>query len=49
MVGVGNEVGVNGWRWGRGRVGPEVERGAADKLKAVIKETLKLDGIVVTR
>jgi len=30
------------------RAGPEVDRGAADKLKSNIKEKLKLDGMIVT-
>lgn len=38
---------ATGTLW-RVRVGPEVDRGAADKLKASIKDKLKLDGLVVT-
>lgn len=32
----------------RVRAGPEVDRGAADKVRASIKDKLKLDGIIVT-
>jgi DedD protein len=39
---------TNGATLWRVRAGPEVDRGAADKLKAGIREKLKLDGIVVT-
>ncbi|MEO5561220.1 MAG: SPOR domain-containing protein [Dokdonella sp.] len=43
-----DKVDANGSTLWRVRAGPEVDRGAADKLKAQIKEKLKLDGIVVT-
>jgi len=43
-----DKVDANGATLWRVRVGPEVDRGAADKLRAGIKEKLKLDGIVVT-
>lgn len=43
-----DKVDANGSTLWRVRAGPEVDRGAADKLKAGIKEKLKLDGIVVT-
>jgi DedD protein len=31
------------------RAGPEVERAAAEKLRAAIKDKLKLDGMLVTQ
>lgn len=43
-----DKVDSNGTTLWRVRVGPEVDRAAADKLKAGIKDKLKLDGIVVT-
>lgn len=43
-----DKVDSNGATLWRVRVGPEVDRAAADKLKAGIKDKLKLDGIVVT-
>ncbi|MEO7325829.1 MAG: SPOR domain-containing protein [Dokdonella sp.] len=43
-----DKVNANGSTLWRVRAGPEVDRGAADKLKAGIKDKLKLDGIVVT-
>lgn len=43
-----DKIDANGSTLWRVRAGPEVDRGAADKLKAGIKEKLKLDGIVVT-
>lgn len=43
-----DKVDANGSTLWRVRAGPEVDRGAADKLKADIKQKLKLDGIVVT-
>jgi DedD protein len=43
-----DKVAANGSTLWRVRAGPEVDRGAADKLKAGIKEKLKLDGIIVT-
>ncbi|MEO6688191.1 MAG: SPOR domain-containing protein [Dokdonella sp.] len=43
-----DKVDSNGSTLWRVRAGPEVDRGSADKLKAGIKEKLKLDGIVVT-
>ena len=42
-----DRVESNGNTLWRVRVGPEVDRGAADKLRANIRERLKLDGIVV--
>ena len=43
-----DEVESNGSRLWRVRVGPEVDRGAADRLRATIRERMKLDGIIVT-
>jgi DedD protein len=43
-----DKVDANGSTLWRVRAGPEVDRGAADKLKAGIKEKLKLDGIIVS-
>ncbi len=43
-----DKVDANGTTLWRVRAGPEVDRGAADKLKAGIKDKLKLDGIVVS-
>lgn len=34
--------------WWRVRVGPEADRGNAEKLKAALKDKAKLDGVVVT-
>jgi DedD protein len=42
-----DKVDANGATLWRVRAGPEVDRGAADKLRAGIKEKLKLDGIIV--
>ncbi|HEY0229907.1 MAG TPA: SPOR domain-containing protein [Dokdonella sp.] len=39
---------ANGTTLWRVRAGPEVDRGAADKLKSNIKDKLKLDGMIVT-
>jgi DedD protein len=44
-----DKIDANGGTLWRVRAGPEVERGAADKLKAGIKDKLKLDGIIVTQ
>ena len=44
-----DKVDANGATLWRVRAGPEVDRGAADKLRASIKEKLKLDGIIVTQ
>ena len=43
-----DKLDANGSTLWRVRAGPEVDRGAADKLRAGIKEKLKLDGIIVT-
>lgn len=43
-----DKVESNGATLWRVRVGPEVDRAAADKLKAGIKDKLKLDGMIVT-
>lgn len=43
-----DKVETNGTTLWRVRAGPEVDRGAADKARANIKDKLKLDGIVVT-
>jgi len=43
-----DKLNANGTTLWRVRAGPEVDRGAADKLKANIKEKLKLDGMIVT-
>ena len=39
---------ANGATLWRGRAGAEGDRGAADKLKAGIKEKIKIDGMIVT-
>ncbi|MBA8888065.1 DedD protein [Dokdonella fugitiva] len=44
-----DKVDANGTTLWRVRAGPEVDRGAAEKLRAGIKDKLKLDGIVVTQ
>jgi DedD protein len=44
-----DKVEANGTTLWRVRAGPEVDRGAAEKLRAGIKDKLKLDGIVVTQ
>ncbi len=44
-----DKVEANGGTLWRVRVGPEVDRAGADKLRASIKDKLKLDGIVVTQ
>jgi len=44
-----DKIDSNGATLWRVRAGPEVERGAADKLRAGIKDKLKLDGIIVTQ
>lgn len=44
-----DRVDANGTTLWRVRAGPEVDRGAADKLRASIKEKLKVDGIIVTQ
>lgn len=44
-----DKVESNGATLWRVRVGPEVDRAGADKLRASIKDKLKLDGIVVTQ
>ncbi|MBO9662347.1 SPOR domain-containing protein [Dokdonella sp.] len=43
-----DKVESNGATLWRVRVGPEVDRAAADKLKVGIKDKLKLDGMIVT-
>lgn len=43
-----DKLDANGSTLWRVRAGPEVDRGAADKLRAGIKEKLRLDGIIVT-
>ena len=43
------EFDANGSTLWRVRAGPEVDRGAADKLRASIKDKLKLDGMIVTQ
>ncbi|MEP7043618.1 MAG: SPOR domain-containing protein [Dokdonella sp.] len=43
-----DKLDANGTTLWRVRAGPEVDRGAADKLKSSIKEKLKLDGMIVT-
>lgn len=43
-----DKVDSNGATLWRVRVGPEVDRAAADKLKVAIKDKLKLDGMIVT-
>jgi len=43
-----DKVDANGATLWRVRAGPEVDRAAADKLKASIKDKLKLDGMIVT-
>lgn len=43
-----DKIDSNGTTLWRVRAGPEVDRGAADKLKAGIKEKLKIDGMIVT-
>ncbi|MCK9540249.1 SPOR domain-containing protein [Dokdonella sp.] len=42
-----DKVDADGTTLWRVRAGPEVDRGAADRLRASIKDKLKLDGIVV--
>jgi DedD protein len=44
-----DKVDANGSTLWRVRAGPEVDRGAADKLRASIKDKLKLDGMIVTQ
>jgi DedD protein len=44
-----DKVDASGATLWRVRAGPEVDRGAADKLRAGIREKLKLDGIIVTQ
>lgn len=44
-----DKLDTNGSTLWRVRAGPEVDRGAADKLRAGIKEKLKLDGIIVAQ
>lgn len=43
-----DKVDANGSTLWRVRAGPEVDRAAADKLRASIRERMKLDGIIVT-
>jgi DedD protein len=43
-----DKVDSNGVTLWRVRVGPEVDRAAADKLKIALKDKLKLDGMIVT-
>lgn len=42
-----DKVEANGSTLWRVRAGPEVDRGSADKMRASIKDKLKLDGIIV--
>jgi DedD protein len=44
-----DKVDANGATLWRVRAGPETDRGAADKLRASIKDKLKLDGMIVTQ
>ncbi len=44
-----DKVDANGATLWRVRAGPEVDRAAADKLRASIKDRLKIDGIIVTQ
>ncbi|MEO7430804.1 MAG: SPOR domain-containing protein [Dokdonella sp.] len=44
-----DKIDSNGATLWRVRAGPEVDRGAADKLRSGIKDKLKLDGIIVTQ
>ncbi|TCO41934.1 SPOR domain-containing protein [Dokdonella fugitiva] len=44
-----DKVDANGTTLWRVRAGPEVDRAAAEKLRAGIRDKLKLDGIVVTQ
>lgn len=44
-----DKVDANGTMLWRVRAGPEVDRGAADKLRVGIKEKLKLDGMIVAQ
>jgi DedD protein len=44
-----DKVSSNGTTLWRVRAGPEVDRGAAEKLRGAIKEKLKLDGMIVTQ
>ncbi|GAA0705894.1 SPOR domain-containing protein [Dokdonella soli] len=44
-----DKVDANGATLWRVRAGPEADRGAADKLRASIKDKLKLDGMIVTQ
>jgi DedD protein len=44
-----DKASVNGSTLWRVRAGPETDRGAADKLRASIKEKLKIDGVLVTQ
>jgi DedD protein len=43
-----DKVDANGTTLWRVRAGPEVDRAAADKLRASLKDKLKLDGMIVT-
>ena len=43
-----DKVDANGATLWRVRAGPEVDRAAADKVRASIKDKMKLDGIIVT-
>jgi DedD protein len=42
-----DKVDANGSTLWRVRAGPEVDRAAADKLRASIRERMKLEGIIV--
>lgn len=44
-----DKVNSNGTTLWRVRAGPEVDRAAADKLRAGIKDKLKIDGMIVTQ
>ena len=44
-----DKVNSNGATLWRVRAGPEVDRGAAEKLRGAIKDKLKLDGMIVTQ
>jgi len=44
-----DKMDANGTTLWRVRAGPEVDRAAAEKLRAGIKDKLKLDGMIVTQ
>lgn len=49
FAGFVDKVSADGTTLWRVRAGPEVDRGAAEKLRGAIKDKLKLDGIIVTQ